>query len=118
MPWALDNATIQLAFSERSSRVRAGVVDGIEGSVDVEQRNPDSLNFDDTSGSRRDFFYCRDGKKIRHGADPSNKPNNRRNKNFPKTGLWLDFRRGLWHRTRYVFQYYTWALSYKEPRLE
>jgi hypothetical protein len=38
MPGTLDDATVQLAFSERSSRVRAGVVDGIEGSVDVEQR--------------------------------------------------------------------------------
>jgi len=66
MPWTLDDATIQLAFSKRSSCVRAGVVDGIEGSIDVEQRNPDSPDFDDTSSSLRDFIYCRDGKKIRH----------------------------------------------------
>ena len=97
MPGTLDDATVQVAFSERASCVRAGVVDGIERSVDVEQRNPDSSDFDDTSGSPRDVFYCRDGKKIRHGADPSSKRNNRGITNRPKTGLWLDFDQGLWH---------------------
>jgi hypothetical protein len=98
VPGALDDATIQLAFSERSSCVRAGVVHGVEGSVDIEQRNPDSLDFDGTPGSQRDFFYCRDGEKFGQGADPSCKLNSRGNRYIPKTGLWLDFNPGLWHR--------------------
>jgi len=76
----LDDATIQMAFSKWPSCVRAGVVDGIEGSVDIEQRNPDSLDFDGTPGSRRDFFNCGDGEKNRHGADPSYKQRSQGNR--------------------------------------
>jgi hypothetical protein len=71
MPRTLDDVTIQMTFSERSSRMRTGVVDGVEGSLDIKQGNPDPLDFDCPSGPRRNFLYRRDGKKIRHGADPS-----------------------------------------------
>ena len=44
----------------------AGVVDGVEGSVDIKQGNQDSLNFDGPSSSWRNVVYCRDGNKSRH----------------------------------------------------
>ncbi len=36
VPWALDDATVKMTFSKRSSCMRAGVIDGMEGSVDIE----------------------------------------------------------------------------------
>ena len=66
VPWTLDNAAIEMAFSERSPRMRTGVVDGIEGPVDIKESNPDSVDFDGLSGPRRNIFYRCDGHKLRH----------------------------------------------------
>ena len=55
MPRTFDDVAIQMAFSERSSRMRTGVVDGVEGPVDIKQGNPDPLDFDGPSGPRRNF---------------------------------------------------------------
>ena len=35
VPRTFDDVAIQMAFSERSSRMRTGIVDGVEGSVDI-----------------------------------------------------------------------------------
>ena len=85
VPRTFDDVALQMAFSERSSRMRAGIVDGVEGSVDIKQGNPDPLDFDGPSGSRRDFLCRRDGDKFRHGADPSSWPSGRRNWYIPQT---------------------------------
>jgi hypothetical protein len=66
--------------------MRTGVVDGVEGSIDVKQRNPDSLDFDSSSGSWRNLFYCCDVDKLRHGADSFSWPSGRRNWYIPQTG--------------------------------
>ena len=66
VPWTLDNAAIEMAFSEWSPRMRTGVVDGIEGPVDIKEGNPDSVDFDGVSGPRRNIVYRCDGYKLRH----------------------------------------------------
>ena len=66
--------------------MRTGVVDRVEGSVDVKQRNPDSLDFDSSSGPRRNVFSYRNVDKFRHGADLSSRPSGRRNGYIPQTG--------------------------------
>jgi len=40
MPGTFDDVALQMAFSERSSRMRTGVVDGVEGSFDIKEGNP------------------------------------------------------------------------------
>ena len=85
VPRTFDDVAIQMAFSERSSRMRTGVVDGVEGSVDIKQGNPGLLDFDGPSGPRRNFLCRRDGDKLRHGADLSSWPNGRRNRYIPQT---------------------------------
>jgi hypothetical protein len=71
MPRTFDDVALQMTFSERSSRMWTGVVDGVEGSVDIKQGNPDPLDFDCPSGPRRNFLCHSNGDKFRHGADPS-----------------------------------------------
>jgi len=56
VPRTFDEVALQMAFSERSSRMRAGIVDGVEGSVDIKQGNPNPLDFDGPSGPRRNFL--------------------------------------------------------------
>jgi hypothetical protein len=63
----------------------ARVVDGVEASIDVEQRDPNSLDVDGPSGSRRNVFYRRDGDEFTHGADPSSATDRWRRRNAPET---------------------------------
>jgi hypothetical protein len=85
VPRTFDDVAIQMPFSERSSRMRTGVVDGVEGSVDIKQGNPDPLDFDRPSGPRRNFLCRRDGDKFRHDADPSSWLSGRRNRSKTQT---------------------------------
>src|SRR5580765_4132777 len=74
VPRTLDDMAIQLTFSERSSRMRTGVIDGVERSIDIEQCNPGPVDFDSPSSPRRNLFYRRNIHKFRHDADPSPRP--------------------------------------------
>jgi len=56
VPRTFDDVALQMAFSERSARMRAGIVDGVEGSVDIKKGNPNPLDFDGPSGPRRNFL--------------------------------------------------------------
>ena len=85
VPRTFDDVALQIAFSERSSRMRAGIIDGVEGSVDIKQGNPDPLDFDGPSGPRRNFLERRNGKKFRHGTDPSSWPSGRSNWYVPQS---------------------------------
>lgn len=71
MPRTFDDVAFQMPFSERSSRMWTGVVDSVEGSVDIKQGNPDSLDLDGLPASRRNVFYFGDGNKFTHGATSS-----------------------------------------------
>ena len=63
VPRTFDDVALQMPFSKRSSRMRAGIVDGVEGSLDIKQGDPDPLDFDGPSGPGRNFLCRRDGKK-------------------------------------------------------
>jgi hypothetical protein len=71
VPRTLDDRAIQMTFSERSSRMRTGVVDGVERSVDIKECNPSPVDFNGPSSPRRNLFYRCDVDKFRHDADPS-----------------------------------------------
>jgi len=68
MPGAFDNIAGQRAFSERSSRMGAGIVDCVERSVDVEQGDPDSLHLNRLSCSRWKVLDPCDGHEFPHGS--------------------------------------------------
>jgi hypothetical protein len=68
VPWAFDDVAIQIAFSQRSSCVRTSVVHCVEQSIDIEQGNPGSLDFNRSSGPWRNVLYRRDGDKFRHSV--------------------------------------------------
>src|SRR5437660_7609776 len=56
VPGTFDDVAVQMAFSERSSRMWAGGVGGVGGSFEIEQGNRDPLNFDRPYRSRRDYL--------------------------------------------------------------
>ena len=85
VPWTLDDMAIQMTFSERSSCMRTGVVDGVERSIDIKQCNPSPVDFDSPSSPGRNLFYRRDVDKFRHDADPSYSPDCRWNIGNPQT---------------------------------
>jgi hypothetical protein len=85
VPWTFDDVAIQMAFSERSSRMWTGVVDGVEGSFDIKEGNPDPVNFNCPPSSRGDFLCRGNGDKFRHGDDPSSWPSGQWNSYIPQT---------------------------------
>jgi hypothetical protein len=71
MPRTFNDVPLQITFSERSPRVGARIVDSVENSIDIKERNADSVDFDGLPGSRRNVFDVCDGDKLRHCVDPS-----------------------------------------------
>ena len=83
MPRTFDDVAFQMPFSERSSRMWTGVVDRVEGSIDIEYGNSDSLDLDGLPASRRNVFHFSNGNKFRHGVVSSPWPIDRWNRHSP-----------------------------------
>ena len=85
VPWTFDYVAFEMALSERSSRMRASIVDGVEVSGDIKQGDPDSVDFDGSSSAWRNIFYLRNSDKFRHGANPSPWSTGRWSRESPQT---------------------------------
>jgi hypothetical protein len=68
VPRACHDLAGQMAFADRSSCVRTGIVDREKRTGNVEQRDPHSIHLDGLSGSRWNVFYRGDGYEFRHTA--------------------------------------------------
>lgn len=94
MPGAFDNRLAQFPFSERAARMGTGVIDRVETSLHVEDRNPNSIDFHGSSRARRNLV--REGHSdeiVHHGTRYIGPPD------AAPEGRSLDFNATLWHRT-------------------
>src|SRR5215831_6301726 len=66
VPWTGHDLTGQLAFTDRPSCVRTGVVDREKRTGHVEQRDPDSIHLNRLSGSRLNVVCRGNGYEFRH----------------------------------------------------
>jgi hypothetical protein len=66
VPWTGHDISGEMTFADRSSRVRAGIVDCEKRTAHIEQGDPDSIHLDRLSGSRWNIFRRGDGHEFRH----------------------------------------------------